>query len=522
MQNQIKKASSYKASDLMRRIFFTAFAVLFSLLFLQVLFANPHFEYDIPVLLLFVTFWCALFAGLYFLTNRSRLAPLLEKREKIFLAAFFILQILTQIFFHLQTGGYPSFDLEKVFYGSLNFTVNGFIEEPFLDYFYKYPHNMPLVILLQFVFRAFYRLGIPMEQFFLLGVIIGAASMLLTYLFVYLCARRLFGVRQAFFAIMLLYLCIPLQSYVSVFYTDTLTLPFAPLALYCYLRVRDAKTRKERFFAAAAMSAGLAFGVTLKYSVVIVLIALLTDMLLNRKWRQLLASIGVFLAVFAVLTWQFNRYMYAHFLDEEIAADKATPFTSWIMMSLAGDGSHNAYDNDRVWYYETAEEKRQEARQQIQERLAARSLGEHLVFYNQKGLRSFGSGNLDAVRWVVDVPIRDTALSRLMTPNQHGFKVFDTLMQGYYVSLFALLVIGAALSAKQKDYTVFVPCLVTFGLYLFLLLWEASQRYLLNFYGMYILAAVFAAGKLAALLKTKETRSTEKISLSEGQNEAAH
>lgn len=501
-----------RISGTLKRVFFIVFAVVFAILFVQVVFANPHFEYNIPLTLLFAVLWGALFFGLYMLLVRSRFGCLLEKREKLFLLLFFVFQIFTQLFFFSQTAGYASFDVEKVHYGALNFTVNGFIEDPYLDYFYKYPHNMPLVILLQFVYRLFYRFGLPMENFLYLGMAVNAVCMLLAFLFTYLCARHLFGVRYGFLAFAVLYLCIPLQSYVSVFYTDTLTLLFAPFAFYCYLRMRDAKTRKGRILAAIAMGAGLAFGAKLKYSVVIVLIAILATLLLNGKWKQLLASLGVFLVCFSLLTMGFNRYMYAHFLDESLAADKATPFASWIMMSLTGDGSHNAYDNDRVWYYETAEEKQQEAIQVIKERLASRNLWQHIQFYNQKSLRSFGSGNLDAVRWVVDAPIRDTTLARLMTPGYPGNKELDTFFQGYHVMLFSLIIAGAIIAARKKDCSMFMPYLAIFGLYLFLLLWEASQRYLLSFYGLFVLAAVFALFHLGKnILPKKQVESAASV-----------
>ena len=50
-------------------------------------------------------------------------------------------------------------------------TIAGVIEDPYLDYFYKYPNNMPLTILLQFLFRAVYRVT-GWTNLFVLGALL--------------------------------------------------------------------------------------------------------------------------------------------------------------------------------------------------------------------------------------------------------------------------------------------------------------------------------------------------------------
>lgn len=489
----VNKTKEYRVSQWLRRAVFIAFAVLFGIMFVQVVFANPHFAYSPVWVVAFALLWGALFTGLYMLCRRAK--NLLEKREKFFLACFFVLLVLTQVFFYWQVAGYAAQDLERVFFGAANYTINGFIEDPYLDYFYKFPNNMPLTILLQFVFRLFYRFGYT--NFYIVGALINGVCICLAYLFVYLCARRLYGVRHGFFALLLMYVCLPLQCFISVFYTDTTTLLFAPFALYCYLRLRDAKTWKGRVLAAFVMGAGLALGVKIKYSVVLVLIAIVIDILLRVKWKQLLLVLGAFALCFFAANSAFNAYMYAHFLNPEIAPDKATPMAAWIMMGLERDGTHSPYDNDRIWYFETAEEKRQEAWTQIQVRITSRTPLEMVLFLNQKGLRSFGSGNLDTTHIVADAPMRDTFLARCLTEGTPYFETTNALFQGYYVALFGLMIAGAVLAARRRDYTAFVPYLAVLGLYLFLLLWEAGHRYQLNYYGMYMLAAAFGAKALA-------------------------
>lgn len=426
------------APQLARRIFLAVFAAVFALLFIGVLFANPHYTYHPAAVLGLAVLWGGLFYGLHWLCRRWGAA--LEKWERLALPVAFVVIIATQVLFYWQLAAWPTRDFERVFTGAVNFTVNGFIEEPYLDYFYKFPNNMPLTIVLQFVFRAFHRVGF--SNFHLIGGAIGVVCALANYLFTYLCCRRLFGVGRAFFALGLLWLCLPLQSYISIFYTDLFTLPFVTGGYYLYLRLLDAHTWKGRLLAGGLLGLVLGFGTKIKYSVALVLIAIAIDLLLRKNWRALASAAGGFLAFFMLFSMAFDSYMYAHFLDKEIAKDKSTPFSAWIMMGLAGDGSHNPADNYIIWDEPTAEGKRAKAGEVIRERLQAHNPVTFVAFLYQKGLRSFGSGNLDYPSIVADAPVRQTFLVECISENGRYFTVFDHIVQGYHVALFALMIAG--------------------------------------------------------------------------------
>lgn len=486
-----------KVSGALRRIFFAIFALVFAVLFLQVIFGNMHFEYRPLWVLLLAVIWCAIFVGLYFVT--TKFAKFFVKREKICLLVFFILLFATQIFFYNKLAAYPTMDFERVFTGAVNFSVNGFIEEPYLDYFYKYPNNMPLTIVLQFFFRIANRVGFT--NFYLVGAMVNGLFIAFAYVFVYLCCRRLFNVQKAFFALFLLYLCIPLQALISIFYTDTMTLFFAPFASYIYLRMRAAKTWKGILLAAAILAVGMAFGTTIKYSVVITLIAIFVDLLLRLDFKRLFVSAGLFIIAFVMCGTAFSSFMYANFLDEAIAKDAKTPFTAWVMMGLKGDGAHNPDDNYLIWNWPTQEQKQKQAVEELENRLSAFTPISFASFMNQKAIRSWGSGNMDITRTVADSPMQQNFWVECVSPGGKYNVQFDTLLQGYHVALFGIIIVGAVLAFWKKDYTAFVPYLSIFGLFLFLLMWESGQRYLVNNYATFIIAAVFGAIKTAQMVR---------------------
>lgn len=492
-----------KVSGILRRIFFAIFTIVFAVLFFQVVFGNMHFSYQPVGVLLWAFAWCAIFVGLYFVT--TRFASFFVKHEKICLIVFFILLFATQIFFYNKLAAYPTMDFERVFTGAVNFSVNGFIEEPYLDYFYKYPNNMPLTIVLQFFFRMANRLGFT--NFYLVGAIVNSVFIALAYIFVYLCCLKLFNVQKGFFALFLLYLCIPLQALISIFYTDTMTIFFAPFALYMYLRMREAKTWKGILLAAGILAIVMAFGTTIKYSVVITLVAIFVDLLLRLDFKRLLTSAGLFLIAFILCGAAFNSFMYTNFLDKATAQDAKTPFTAWVMMGLKGDGAHNPDDNYLIWNWPTKEQKQKQAVEELENRLSAFTPVTFVEFMNQKAIRSWGSGNMDITRTVADSPMQQNFWVECVSPGGKYNVAFDTLLQGYHVALFGIIILGAALAFWEKDYTAFVPYLSIFGLFLFLLVWESGQRYLVNYYAMCIIAAVFGAIKTAQVVRSSFEKS---------------
>lgn len=476
------------------RLFYLVFLALMGLLLFNTVFFNPWFDYHPLVALPLAAAWLAAFFGLWRLCGR--LQARFEAAQGRWLLGFFLLLCAVQLFFYWQAGAWPNGDLERVYVGAYNYTVAGVIEDPYLDYFYKYPNNMPLTILLQFFFRIFYRLT-GSDNFILVGVLYNLLCIDLGYLFVYLCARQIGGVRLGFCSLGLLLLCLPLHCYITFFYTDTTTLFYAPFAVWLYLCLRR-QQRVGLWLAQAALLGLVAgFGIKQKYSVVIALVAVVIDALLRCPLKAAAVAAAV-AAGFLLWGAVFDGFMYAHILDRQKARDAATPFLSWVMMSMRGDGSHNPEDNMVIWYWPTKEEREWQARVEIRRRLEEYGPAGYLAFLNRKGVRSFGSGDLDVMSNPALSPMRQTFVNQCIWDKGRYYDQFRYIAQGYHLALFAVTLAGAAQALRRRDWRCFVPHLSLFGLYLFLLLWEARQRYLLNYMGLFVIAGAFGLSALAA------------------------
>lgn len=474
-------------SHRLQMLFWAVFTAAFGWLTFQVVFAQPFYpHYHWFTVLPAAAVWAGLLGGLWWLLHRC--SQLLLRRTGLCLAVFFALLTLLQLLFYRQFACYPSRDFVTVFYGAYNYTIAGIIENPYLEYFYYYPNNLPLTIVLQFLFRAFYRLGVT--DFFTLGTVFNAACVDLAYLFLFLIVRKLKDTASAFFALGVLALCAPIQSYISYFYTDTTTMLFPLAAVYWGLCLMESAGLKQQLRYAALLGLFVGFGTELKYSVILSFLALCVTLALNGCRRQLaLAALCVALC-FGAFRFGFNRFAYTHILDEDTAYDKATPMLAWIAMGMGGDGSHNAEDNYAVWAQETHAEKVAIAKQQLADRLTEKGIGGTLLFLNRKAVRSFGSGDMEYVLSLSYSPMRQTLGTKILEGHGTPYLVYDTFVQGYHVLLLCCLVLGGALALRRRDATLFLPQVAAFGLLLFLLLWEAGTRYLLNYYPILLLCAL--------------------------------
>ena len=161
------------------------------------------------------------------------------------------------------------------------------------------------------------------------------------------------------------------------------------------------------------------------------------------------------------------------------------------MMGLNGDGAFNEQDRTYAWSFETQQEKKENIKQQIILRLKEHTPVTFLQHLNQKGVRSFGSGNMEYNFTISNSPVKQTFLVECVSPGTDEFVWMGHIVQGWHIMLFLLVIVSGVISFVKNDYSVFVPLLATLGLYMFLLISEASRRYLTNYMPAYVVSAVW-------------------------------
>ena len=409
------------------------------------------------------------------------------RHEKAVIGGLLGIWFLVQLAFGLmmRVSLTPSWDYGVVAAAARDFVYQGAAPG---DYFALFSNNGPLFWLYAGFFSLLRLCGIGDVVPGL--VVLNAAAINLSLGLLYLCARLLLGPKWAP-AVLVGALCHPaLLLYTPIAYTDTLTLPFVTGAALCWLLARRRQSAgRAALWPAAAAFALAGIGAALKFSVAVLAVAFLLDLLLLWRGRSRFVSAGAGLLCFAVLLAGIGSASSAAMPDFE---QEGVPFTHWIMMGLQGDGGYCDADYQLTLQYDSYEARAGFTRQEI-----ARRLGEMgpsgLLSHSLRKLSYIASdGCCYAQEKLNRNPQQVNPLHDFIIPGEPYAGFLAYAADGYQLLLWLLCAaagLRAFLSKRTRGFFLRLAC---FGLFLFLLLWEARSRYLVNFLPLYLLCAAGA------------------------------
>ena len=468
-------------------IFYGGFGLIFLNLFLRTLFLNYCYDYPlIPVL------GCVIFlAGVLLAANfiLEKFPVLLQYSNRIFFGGLAVqFMVLLWMGTHLETVGNNDF-------GSVYHSAETWVLEqrfPEIGYFAIYPNNMGAFLLLKDVFQVMHWMG--WRHFFLGGLALNLISIFCAITGVYFLAKKLLGDKAALLSFVAFGLWCPLYFWVAVFYTDMLSLGYIPWVLYFCVKALEAFKKTGVFWGlgwwcAACLTA--AIGSCIKSVVWIPLIAGFVWLALQLDKKQLaamvLCAVVLCSGVNGIFQWRVNGCLPAE------SREKAFPAEHWIMMGLVGDGSYNHADFLLSSSIDSPEERREVARNEIALRLKQRSPVAFWKFLQIKQLRSFGSGNADVHHFLEAGPVHQSIALQLGASYGEYHYIYEYLSQGWLVLMLGSLSCIAAKGIVQEKLKIPLGlcCGAILGLWMFLLIWEAGQRYLIA--GIPMMAFVMAA-----------------------------
>lgn len=465
-----------KGKERLWKAFYLCFGVIFLNLALRTVFLNYCFTYSIPWVLLGAAVWGGALAGFYWLLGRL---PVLVRRSRLTLAAALALQLAVLVWMgtHLETVG--NNDFGSVYHSAETWVLEGRFPE--INYFSVYPNNMGAFLLLKDCFQLAHWLGT--DRFFLVGLGLNLLSIEAGILGCFQLARSLWDDRVGLTAAFAVALWPPLYFWVAVFYTDMLTFGFGPWVLYLALRagraMESSRPKGMAWMAAAGLLAGL--GGCIKATALIPLVAgcvwLALDRLDWKRWLPgALAAVLAAGAVLAGLQLRVNAWLPAE------NRQMALPAEHWVMMGLVGDGSYNHADYLVSTSIADPAQRKEYARSEIAARLTQRSPAKFLQFAQIKQLRSWGSGNADVSPFLEAEPLKPGIALQLGASYGEYHFVYQYASQSWQVVMLALLAAGAWLGWRRSDWRLRLGLCAgsVLGVWLFLLLWEAGQRYIIN------------------------------------------
>ena len=354
------------------------------------------------------------------------------------------------------------------------------------EYFARFPNNAPLYVLLTVWLGAAHALGVTD----LVGatIVLSALAVTASQGFLYLTARRLWGARWALFALLGGMLTYGMLAYVPIAYTDTLSMPFPVCGAWLWLCARDAlaQRRWKRGAAfAAACGAVLAPGAQIKVTCAVLLAAVCIDALLLLRGRAK-AACGTAVLAFTVCYLLAGAAVDASPALPETDADDAVPYMHWVMMGLSGVGGYNNDDYELTLSGGTAEGMRAVDEAEIARRLETMGAAGFLRHLADKLSYIFGDGTFYSGMKLRQAPERLNLLHRLCLFEFRGFALLEYPVTGLHLAGVALAGFAALRRRREAGFLM----TAAFGLGLFLLVWEARSRYLVNFLPILILCAV--------------------------------
>lgn len=502
--------------------------VIFTMILISTIFDNRSVVAKLPfwgILLSAVIVSGVLYGTWYFL--HKKISDLTKKQEIGIVFILFLLIVIIQGFVGYYLFERPGWDWQIIFESSMEFAQNH-LDKVNWVYLQQFPNNVALFILQAVCFKLLYITNIiPQTYLATLGasVVINIIFIDLAMILTWLTVRNLFGKKAGIFSIVVMIICNSFFTFVPILYTDTLSLfiPIGMLYVYsCYLKKKEL-TWKQGIWYYLLFGVLLFLGVQIKFTCVIMLIAIFMDLLFRRvAWKQLGQMAGGILISYIVCMLLFTGFQNMYFEELKNVSDtkNKVPYTHWIMMGLKerkstipGINFVGAFDSDDyVLTFETKPDKRIEKNMDvIVNRLQKHGVVGYAEFLYDKMQFTWNDGNYYGSALVGQNPVRKGNLIRDIYYS--GGKYNDILMMiqdGVIVYLYAMFIVSCIYFIKNKKNECHVALLAIFGLLIFLLLWETTPKYLLHYVPIFIVAGVYGTKVLYDQMTEYRNRKKEK------------
>ena len=363
--------------------------------------------------------------------------------------------------------------------------VNRMISEDSLtitgSYFSKYTNQIPLLI---FVY-GFTKIGsiFGCTNVLLMGTIFNALFMAVTGFFIYLIGKEIKEPKAGLLALIFMIINPIFYLYSSYFYTDTLCMPFAVIGLYLAIKCIKASNLRNKILLGILSGIMFFLGLKVRIVAVILLIAILAFILIN---KQVLDKLKIYLAlliglIIGFLGFKVVENSFVLDLDE----NAAFPITHWIMMGLNEEytGGYNGTDHDLTFNEPTIEAKKEANIEVIKERIKDLGPIGLIKLEGMKIARTWSSGNY-GVYAKLNNTSDGTGIYEYLGGygNTNIFLKYTLQILKTYISFIILLGVYQIFRKKEVEYNYdSIIYIALFGAILFYILWESAQRYSLSF-----------------------------------------
>lgn len=450
--------------------------------------------YNPLLLMIFIMIITVILFFLYFLLQRYNYG------EKI----FFIMIILIGML-QIWCAYYLAFDISE----SGKFTDLGVIidaassiiagETYTSDYFYNYPFQAGIVSEIVLWYRFMSLFGI--KSLNVSCIILNILSIDAAIISLYFLTKEILGSAAANFSLVLSFMFTPYFAYITYYYTDTLSMPYSILALLLYVILEKYEKRKDINYGGVLrrgyllLGFVLALGIYIKATVAIMLVAIFIHLLFSELSLNNFVKAGLIIVV--ILLFQlvsFHKIDSMNWFSYNLTEAKGYPKTMWFLMGT-NEQRYGAYAPDDVAVMlseDTYGKRSKKCVEALKERLETNGLEWYIKFLTKKNVWMWGDGKYFASEKLAWFPHkRESKVLDFFSKDSDGSKVFCYWSQSVQIILILFILLSFR-KGKQNLFVddMFIVHLSIFGIFLFMSLWEARPRYLLNMTPLFLLSAI--------------------------------
>lgn len=431
----------------------------------------------------------------------------------MFIIVFFIIIILQSI------SGYlfkvlPTWDFGIIHNEAKNFSF----EIKNLNYFCRYPNNIPTAYLLRFVYFVANLFNI--KKLINVGIGFNIFMIDISILLIVLTVKEIFGKNKAFFILFDIALMPIIYLIVPIFYTDTFSMPFVIASVYLYLKFLKAKNKNRKIWYSILMSFIIFLGMNIKITVGIIFVAILIYEIFLKK-QTLKNIVYPLISTFSLLCFivlEIFIFKYNCTYIKRIENERYG-FFHYVMMSTSSQGGFVDSDVEYTASFKTKEEKKQaDIKRWKQKMIKYDTPQKFIMMITKKQLQIWNVGNYHIAGLLYDDAIRIGSIQDLVYKNN---KLFLTFMQIQRISTVLLIIISIFYTKREKyeKEINYIARLSVLGFILFFSFWEVAPRYLIHFipilillhiYALETLNQIFAKLKIYDKIKTKLKKESEK------------
>lgn len=495
-----KSNASSAVSQILFRIIGLLFLISICFVFGSVFFHNTIYAHDKFIVLVTMIDIAVLFVLFEWLL--AKIESKLNRRNMIIIIAVYLsIFAVVQIIFAERLRFQPMFDLGNTFNGAINWLQKGSLAEC-QEYFYYFPNNIGLMCVFRFIFGIVSIFGI--HDYYMVASCMGAASMIAMMWAVIAVCRKLFDDKTALRAMFLMLFILPFYIYAAVFYSDVMSVFAMPLIVFFCLKGMESEILWKKILFFLFMGLAAAVGMKIKFTVVIVLIALSIVLLIKGKYKDFLIGAAAALLMSVVVFCSINATVYPKLLEKDVAEQMNTPYLHWIMMGLSGKGSYNGDDYEFTRGFADTELRDNAIKKEVKRRISEQKLTGLITLYEEKTVNCFGDGTFAASDFLDDLPQNEFGLHKYILYDGEKYLNYSSICQGVFLMIMLMMIVSGIkyyILSSQVEVRYIFFSLMFLGIWMFLMLWETTARYFFNHIPAMIIMAVVGISPFVKGLK---------------------